>query len=123
MHVKRAIMIAAACGSLIASAIALGPTAASADPATNGGQAIAANGSVYVNGAAFRTGPHVDRTIVGRGASGDALDVHCYAYGDWVPDPRGDGNFSWYWSTNLRTGITGYVSMSMITPPNSSPEC
>jgi hypothetical protein len=60
--------------------------------------------------AKIRTGPHRSNTALGVCEPGDAVDVHSATNGDLVTCPSGVQSWIWDNITDLRTGVTGWMS-------------
>jgi hypothetical protein len=73
--------------------------------------ALAAPASPACNTAAkIRTGPHRTNTALGVCEAGDGVAFHSSTNGDPITCPSGIQSWIWDNVTDLRTGVTGWVS-------------
>ncbi|MGK5531176.1 SH3 domain-containing protein [Streptomyces sp. URMC 129] len=81
------------------------PTAVTADVSTTEVSA-AIWGEFREDGVRIRTGPGTQYAVAGLGYRDHSVTVHCFV----APEP----NHAWYYLTDNTTGVTGWVSSSLI---------
>jgi hypothetical protein len=99
---RRVIGVALICG--VAAAVAtIAPSAATASSSLSGDARCA-------TAVKIRTGPHRSNTALGVCETGDGVIVHDSTNGDLITCDSGIQSWIWNNITDLRTGVTGWVS-------------